>query len=115
MFGMLLAALDQTIVATAMPTIGQELHNFEHLPWIVTSYLLASTAVTPLYGKLSDIHGRRPVLLMAISTFIVGSVACALAPTMLLLIAWRRLPLQAVTVDGDAERAAALLGSVRLE
>ncbi|MEA2857908.1 MAG: hypothetical protein QOH98_2229 [Methylobacteriaceae bacterium] len=91
LLAMLLAALDQTIVATAMPTIGQELHDFEHLPWIVTSYLLASTAVTPLYGKLSDIHGRRPVLLMAISTFIVGSVACALAPTMLILVCARGL------------------------
>jgi EmrB/QacA subfamily drug resistance transporter len=91
LLAMLLAALDQTIVATAMPTIGEDLHDFEHLPWIVTSYLLASTAVTPLYGKLSDIHGRRPVLLAAISTFIVGSVACALAPSMLVLICARGL------------------------
>ena len=56
---MFLAALDQTIIATALPTIGRELGDFEHLPWIVTSYLLTSTAVTPLYGKFSDIHGRR--------------------------------------------------------
>jgi EmrB/QacA subfamily drug resistance transporter len=91
LLAMLLAALDQTIVATAMPTIGQDLHDIEHLPWIVTAYLLASTAVTPLYGKLSDIHGRRPVLLIAISTFIVGSVACALAPSMLVLILARGL------------------------
>jgi EmrB/QacA subfamily drug resistance transporter len=91
LLAMLLAALDQTIVATAMPTIGEDLHDFEHLPWIVTSYLLASTAVTPLYGKLSDIHGRRPILLAAISTFIVGSVACALAPSMFVLIIARGL------------------------
>ncbi|MEA2860276.1 MAG: hypothetical protein QOC72_2315 [Methylobacteriaceae bacterium] len=91
LLAMLLAALDQTIVATAMPTMGQDLHDIEHLPWIVTSYLLASTAVTPLYGKLSDIHGRRPVLLAAISTFILGSVACALAPSMLVLICARGL------------------------
>jgi EmrB/QacA subfamily drug resistance transporter len=89
LLAMLLAALDQTIVATAMPTIGQDLHDLEHLPWIVTAYLLASTAVTPLYGKLSDIHGRRPVLLAAISTFIVGSIACAVAPSMFILI-WAR-------------------------
>ena len=82
---MLLAALDQTIVATAMPTIGRDLGDVEHLPWIVTAYLLAATAVTPLYGKLSDIHGRRIMLLVSISTFLVGSICCALAPTMLLL------------------------------
>src|SRR4051794_6617772 len=76
LLALLLAALDQTIVATAMPTMGQDLHDIDPLPWIVTSSLLASTAVTPLYGKLSDIHGRRPVLLAAISTFIAGSVAC---------------------------------------
>jgi EmrB/QacA subfamily drug resistance transporter len=91
LLAMLLAALDQTIVATAMPTIGRDLHDIEHLPWIVTAYLLASTAVTPLYGKLSDIHGRRPILLIAISTFIVGSVACALAPSMFILICARGL------------------------
>src|SRR5215204_6264368 len=88
---MLLAALDQTIVATALPTIGRELGDMEHLPWVVTSYLLASTAVTPLYGKLSDTHGRRVTLLVGIATFVVGSVACALAPTMLMLIAARLL------------------------
>ena len=59
MLAMLLAALDQTIVATALPTIGRELGDVEHLPWVVTAYLLTSTAVTPLYGKFSDIHGRR--------------------------------------------------------
>jgi len=91
LLAMLLAALDQTIVATAMPTIGQDLRDIEHLPWIVTAYLLASTAVTPLYGKLSDIHGRRSILLVAISTFIAGSVACALAPSMFFLICARGL------------------------
>jgi EmrB/QacA subfamily drug resistance transporter len=83
LLAMLLAALDQTIVATAMPTIGRDLGDLEHLPWIVTAYLLAATATTPLYGKLSDIHGRRIVLLVSI--FLVGSVLCALAPTMPLL------------------------------
>jgi EmrB/QacA subfamily drug resistance transporter len=88
---MLLAALDQTIVATAMPTIGAQLGDFEQLPWVVTSYLLAATAVTPLYGKLSDILGRRPTLLIGIGIFMVGSVLCALAPTMLTLIIARAI------------------------
>ncbi len=86
MLAMLLSALDQTIVATAMPTIGRELGDLEHLPWVVTAYLLASTAVTPLYGKFSDMHGRRVTLLIGIVIFVLGSLACALAPTMLALI-----------------------------
>jgi EmrB/QacA subfamily drug resistance transporter len=91
MVAMLLAALDQTIIATALPTIGRELHDLEHLSWVVTVYLLTSTAVTPLYGKFSDTHGRRITLLIGIATFIVGSIACALAPTMLALILARGL------------------------
>ena len=91
MLAMLLASLDQTIVATALPTIGRELNDVEHLSWIVTAYLLASTAVTPLYGKLSDIHGRRVTLLAGIAIFVAGSIACALAPTMLALILARAL------------------------
>ena len=91
MTAMLLAALDQTIVATAMPTSGLALGDAANLPWIVTAYLLASTAVTPLYGKLSDIHGRRIMLLIAITTFVIGSIACALAPTMVTLALARGL------------------------
>lgn len=91
MVAMLLAALDQTIVATAMPTIGRSLGDFENLPWVVTTYLLTSTAVTPLYGKMSDIAGRRGTLLVAITVFVVGSVFCALAPNMLVLILARAL------------------------
>src|SRR5918992_4301926 len=82
---MFLAALDQTIIATALPTMGRELGDPEHMSWVVTAYLLAATAVTPLYGKVSDIHGRRITLLVAILTFVAGSIACALAPTMLIL------------------------------
>ena len=63
MLAMFLAALDQTIVATALPTMGRELNDVTHLSWIVTIYLLASTAVTPLYGKFADIHGRRVTML----------------------------------------------------
>ncbi|HQS08952.1 MAG TPA: MDR family MFS transporter [Xanthobacteraceae bacterium] len=88
---MLLAALDQTIVATALPTIGSDLNDFANLSWVVTAYLLSSTAVTPLYGKLSDVFGRRVVLLFAIGVFMLGSLACALAPSMLALILARGL------------------------
>ena len=89
MLAMFLAALDQTIVATAMPTIGRELGDVTHLSWVVTSYLLAATAVTPLYGKLADIHGRRVVLLSGIVVFVLGSIACAIAPSMWLLVVAR--------------------------
>ena len=91
MLAMFLSALDQTIVATALATIGRAYGDVESLAWIVTAYLLAATAVTPLYGKLSDIHGRRPVLLGGIAIFVAGSVACALAPSMPALIAARAL------------------------
>lgn len=88
---MFLGALDQTIVATALPTIGRHFGNIDDLPWVVTVYLLTGTATTPLLGKLSDIHGRRMVMLGAISVFIIGSIACALAPSMMALIIARGL------------------------
>ena len=91
LLAMFLAALDQTIIATALPTIGHELGDLEHLPWIVTVYLLTSTAVTPLYGKFSDSYGRRVTMLIGIVIFIIGSIACALAPTMVVLILARAL------------------------
>lgn len=91
MLAMFLAALDQTIVATALPTIGFDLGDVVNLSWVVTAYLLASTTVTPLYGKLSDIHGRGPVLLAAIALFSIGSLACALSQSMVMLIAARVL------------------------
>ncbi len=89
MMVLLLAALDQTIVSTAMPTIGRELGDIEHLPWMVTAYLLSSTVVTPLYGKLADIIGRRSSLLIAICVFLAGSLLCSLSPNMFVLIAAR--------------------------
>src|SRR5438132_1225356 len=70
LLAMFLAALDQTIVAPALPTIGSSLGNAEYLSWIVTAYLLTATAVTPLYGKLADISGRRPVIFGAIGIFV---------------------------------------------
>ena len=91
MLAAFLAALNQTIIATALPTIGRHFHDLENLAWVVTAYLLTSTAVAPLYGKLSDIWGRRTMMLVAIGLFIVGSTMCALAPDMLTLIVGRGL------------------------
>src|ERR1700688_448470 len=91
MLAMFLGALDQTIVATALPTIGRRFANLDDLSWVVTAYLLTGTASTPLYGKLSDIHGRRAMMLIAIGIFIAGSLACALAPSMTVLILARAL------------------------
>src|SRR5215471_15542939 len=88
---MFLAALNQTIVATALPTIGRDFGDFENLPWVVTAYLLTSTAVAPLYGKLSDIHGRRMMLLIGLGLFTAGSVMCALSPNMIVLSLGRAL------------------------
>jgi EmrB/QacA subfamily drug resistance transporter len=86
---MLLAALDQTIVGTALPTIVGKLGGIEHYSWVVTAYLLASTASTPLYGKVSDLYGRRPVFLFAICTFLVGSLLAGLSWGMVPLVVFR--------------------------
>jgi EmrB/QacA subfamily drug resistance transporter len=91
LLAMFLSALEQTIVAPALPTIGRVLADVDNLSFVVTAYLLAATAVTPLFGKLADIHGRRAAMLVAVAIFILGSVACALAPTMGALIAARGL------------------------
>src|ERR1700761_7121886 len=88
---MFLAALDQTIVATALPTIGRQFRDVSNLSWVITAYLLASTAVAPLFGTLSDIYGRRAMVIAALSLFIAGSVLCALAPSMPVLIVARGL------------------------
>jgi len=88
---MLLAALEQVVVATALPTIAASLGDVENMSWVITANLLCATAATPLYGKLADIYGRRTLLLISISIFAVGSIACALAPTMLALIGARAL------------------------
>jgi EmrB/QacA subfamily drug resistance transporter len=91
MLGMLLAALDQTIVATALPTIVGELGGLTHLSWVVTAYLLATTVSTPLYGKLGDLYGRKYVFQAAIVIFIAGSIASGAAHSMGQLIAFRAL------------------------
>src|ERR1700754_2289465 len=82
MLGMFLAALDQTIVSTALPTIVGELRGLNPLSWVVTSYRLASTASTPLYGKLGDMLGRKPVFLFAVLVFLIGSVLSGLSQSM---------------------------------
>src|SRR3954466_9798576 len=79
---MLLASLDQTIVSTALPTIVRELGGLEHISWVVTAYLLALTVVTPLYGKLGDLYGRKIVLQAALLIFLIGSALCGLAQGM---------------------------------
>jgi hypothetical protein len=91
MLGMLLAALDQTIVATALPTIVGSLGGASHLSWIVTAYLLASTASTPLWGKLGDMYGRKRLFQAAIVIFLAGSALAGLSRTMGELIAFRAL------------------------
>ncbi|MDX6465808.1 MAG: hypothetical protein QOI27_848, partial [Gaiellaceae bacterium] len=91
MLGMFLAALDQTIVSTALPTIVGDLGGLNHLSWVVTSYLLAATASTPLYGKLGDMYGRKPVFLAAILIFLGGSMLSGLSRSMSELIAFRAL------------------------
>src|SRR5438128_3299118 len=88
---MLLAALDSTIVATALPTIVGELGGLAHLSWVVTAYLLAQTITTPLYGKLGDLSGRKRVLQIATVIFLVGSALCGLARTLTQLILFRGL------------------------
>lgn len=91
MTGVLLAALDQTIVATALPTVVGELGGLDHYSWVVTAYLLTSTASMPLYGKVSDLYGRRPVFQFAIITFLVGSLLAGLSQDMTQLIATRAI------------------------
>ena len=89
MTGMLLAALDQTIVSTALKSIVEDFNGLDHYTWVVTAYLLTSTASTPLYGKISDLYGRRIVFQFAIVTFLIGSFAAGASQNMSQLIATR--------------------------
>ncbi|MBA4035058.1 MAG: MFS transporter [Bradyrhizobium sp.] len=88
---MFLAALDQTIVATALPTIARQFNDVSNLSWVITAYLLASTAVAPVFGTLSDIYGRRAMITVSLVLFTVGSILCAVAPNMTVLIVARGL------------------------
>jgi len=86
-----MGSLDTTVLASALPTIGRAFNDYQTLPWLITTYLIASTAMTPLYGKLCDIRGRQFTMTVAILAYMAGSLICALAPTMLMLILGRIL------------------------
>jgi EmrB/QacA subfamily drug resistance transporter len=110
MMVMLLASLDQTIVSTALPTIVGDLGGLEHISWVVTAYLLAITAVTPLYGKLGDLYGRKIVLQGALVIFLIGSALCGMAQGMTELIAFRAI--QGLGGGGLMVTAQATIGDV---
>ena len=108
--GMVLAALDQTIVATALPAIVADLHGFEHLSWVVTAYLLASTVTVPLYGKLSDIFGRKRLFIFAIVLFLIGSALSGMSRSMTQLILFRGV--QGLGAGGVIPLAQAIIGEI---
>src|SRR5882724_67296 len=110
MTGMLLAALDQSIVGTALPRIVSELGGLSKLSWVVTAYLLTSTASTPLWGKISDLYGRRPLFIAAIVTFLGGSVLSALSQNIEQLIGFRAV--QGLGAGGLMSLAFATIGDV---
>jgi EmrB/QacA subfamily drug resistance transporter len=110
MLGMFLAALDQTIVATALPTIVGDLGGLNHLSWVVTAYLLASTVSTPIYGKLGDMYGRKPVFMAAILIFLFGSALAGLSQTMAELIGFRAI--QGVGAGGLIVSAQAIIADI---
>ena len=110
MSGVLLAALDQTIVSTALPTIVGDLGGLNHLSWVVTSYLLTSTASTPLYGKLSDLYGRKQMFQAAIVIFLIGSMLSGMAQDMIQLVLFRGV--QGIGAGGLMAMAFAIIGDI---
>jgi EmrB/QacA subfamily drug resistance transporter len=110
MLGMLLAALDQTIVSTALPRIVEDLGGFQHYSWVFSAYMLGATVTVPLYGKLSDIYGRRPFFLLGITLFSLGSVISGLAASMEMLIAGRAI--QGLGAGGLIPLAVAAIGDI---
>jgi EmrB/QacA subfamily drug resistance transporter len=110
MLGMFLAALDMTVVSVAIRTIADELHGFELQVWATTAFLITSTISTPLYGKLSDIYGRRPFYLIAIAIFVGGSMLCGMASSMYELAAFRAI--QGVGAGGLMSLALAIIGDI---
>jgi EmrB/QacA subfamily drug resistance transporter len=110
LLGLLLAALDQTIVATALPTIAGDLHGLSHISWVVTAYILASTASTPLWGKLGDQYGRKIFFQAAIIIFLIGSALAGLSNSMIMLIAFRAL--QGIGGGGLIIGAQTIIGDV---
>jgi EmrB/QacA subfamily drug resistance transporter len=110
MLGMLLSALDQTIVSTALPQIAIDLHGVNKLSWVATSYLLASAIVTPIYGKLGDMYGRKKIFISSIVIFLIGSVLAGLSQNMEQLIAFRAI--QGLGGGGLISLALAIVGEV---
>jgi EmrB/QacA subfamily drug resistance transporter len=110
MLGMFLAALDQMIVSVAIRTIADDLHGLNLQAWATTAYLITTTISTPLYGKLSDIYGRKPFFLTAISIFIIGSIACTFATSMYMLAAFRAF--QGLGAGGLMSLALAIIGDI---
>ena len=110
MLVMLMAALDQTIVSTALPTIVGDLGGLNHISWVVTAYLLAQTAVTPIYGKLGDMFGRKVVLQFALVLFLIGSALCGLSQSLWELVAFRAV--QGLGGGGLMVGAMAAIGDV---
>src|SRR6202451_3950706 len=110
MLGMLLAALDQTIVSTALPTIVGDLHGGSHIAWVITSYLLATTVSTPLWGKLGDQYGRKIFFQAAIVIFLIGSILSGLSQSMFELIAFRAV--QGLGAGGLMVGAQSIVGDV---
>src|SRR6478735_2079668 len=110
MLGALLASLDQTIVATALPTIVRDLGGAQHLSWVVTGYLLAATVSTPLGGKLGDLFGRKAMFQICIVIFLIGSALCGLSQNMLELVLFRAL--QGIGGGGLMVLAQAIIGDI---
>src|SRR5471032_418312 len=105
-----LGALDQSIVATALPRIVADLGGISHLSWVVTAYVLASTSTMPLYGKLSDQYGRKPLIFVAILTFLTGSVLCGMAQNLTQLIIFRAI--QGLGAGGFLPLAQIIIGDL---
>jgi EmrB/QacA subfamily drug resistance transporter len=110
MLGMFLASLDQMIVSTAIRTIGDDLNGLAAQAWVTTAFLITSTIATPLYGKLSDIYGRKPLFLFAITIFIIGSALCGLSTSMYMLAAFRAF--QGIGAGGLMSLALAIIGDI---
>nr|WP_082474247.1 MDR family MFS transporter [Curtobacterium sp. Leaf261] len=110
MAGMFLSSLDQTIVGTAIRTIGDDLHGLDQQAWVTTAYLIASTIMTPIYGKLSDIFGRRPLFIIAIAIFLVGSLLATLSQSMIELAAFRAI--QGLGAGGLMSLPLAIMGDM---
>jgi EmrB/QacA subfamily drug resistance transporter len=110
MAGMFLSALDQTVVGTAIRTIGDDLHGLDQQAWVTTAYLITSTIATPIYGKLSDLFGRRPLYIFAITIFVVGSLAASFSTSMLMLAGFRAI--QGIGAGGLMSLPLAIMGDM---